>query len=192
MCMIRIKDDNGKVALFRADDTRQRTVTFEADTAKVKRNTKQIGIVSELVAMQHFAAAGFLMCIPFGDCAPYDLILDDRRGRTFKVQVKTGRLRRGVVIFNCVSNHAHRGMKPTEYVGVIDAFAVYCPDNDEFYVVPIDTDAVTRNYASLRLVAPANNMRKTIKWACHYRYDASSPDALNIGTASNTGAAGED
>lgn len=75
--------------------------------------------------MERFAAGGFLMCVPFGDCAPYDIILDDRRGRLFKIQVKTGRLRNGVVVFSCCSWHGHRKMPPTQYVGMIDAFGVY-------------------------------------------------------------------
>src|SRR5580658_1608455 len=124
-----------------------------------KRNTKHIGIVSELVAMERFAAAGFLMCIPFGDCAPYDIILDDRRGRVYKVQVKTGRLWKGVVRFSCCSWHAHRKAPPTQYVGLIDAFAVYCPDVDEFYVVPIDSPAAVASFGSLRISNPANNIK---------------------------------
>lgn len=75
---------------------------------------------------------------------------------------------------------------------MIDAFGIYCPDNDEFYVVPIDSPAVTATYGSLRISAPANNIKRTVHWAKDYRYDASSPDALNIGATSNTGAAGGD
>ena len=157
-----------------------------------KRNTKRVGIVSELVAMERFAAAGFLMSIPFGDCAPYDLILDDRRGNTYKIQVKTGRLRRGVVIFSCVSNHAHRKMPASQYRGLIDAFAVFCPDNDGFYVVPIDAPAVTDTQASLRVVAPLNNMQKMINWAKDYVFDQNSTDMYLFSGARTTGAAGED
>ena len=161
-------------------------------TENGKRNTKRVGIVSELVAMERFAAAGFLMCVPFGDCAPYDLILDNRRGQIYKVQVKTGRLRKGVVLFSCVSNHGHRKMPATQYIGMIDAFGVYCPDNDEFYVVPIDSPDVTATHASLRIAEPINNNAKLVHWARHYRYDENSPDALDIGVALKSGAAGED
>ena len=163
--------------------------------AEPKRNTKRIGIVSELVAMQRFSAAGFLMCVPFGDCAPYDLILDDRRGKLYRIQVKTGRIRKGVVLFSCVSQHGHRKRPPTQYFGRIDAFGVYCRDNDEFYVVPIDSPAVTGSCGSLRIVAPANNNSKYVNWAHHYRYDENGPNALRIGAALNAGgngAAGED
>ena len=97
----------------------------------------------------------------------------------YRIQVKTGRLRRGVIFFNCYSRHAHRGGSVTHYVGKIDAFAVYCPDNEGFYVVPIDAPAVTSALASLRVTAPANNIRKTINWARDYVFDESNPDVLN-------------
>jgi hypothetical protein len=145
-----------------------------------------------MIAMQKFAAAGFLILMPFGDCAPYDLILGDRRGQKYAIQVKTGRLRRGVIMFSCVSYHAHRNAPPTSYVGKIDAFGIYCPDNGEFYAVPIDAPAVTGSHGSLRVVGTKNNNAKPVHWAHHYRYDESSPNALKIRAAFNTGAAGED
>ncbi len=142
--------------------------------------------------MQRFAAAGFLICVPFGDCAPYDLILDSPNDRALKIQVKTGRLRKGVIRFSCCSWHAHRKMPPTQYVGLIDAFAVYCPDNDEFYVVPIDSPAATATFGSLRISAPTNNIKSTIHWAKDYRFDENNPDILNIRVASKPGAADGD
>ena len=168
--------------------------------ARPKRNTKAVGIVSELVAMQRFAAAGFLISVPFGDCAPYDFLLDNGQGRIYRLQVKTGRLRNGVVHFNCYSSHSHRNAQPTRYTGMIDAFAVHCPDNGEFYVVPIDAMAVTKGYASLRVAAPMNNVRKTIKWAKDYRFCEMDFRALTLELISTVdklangspGAAGED
>lgn len=173
----------------------QRCVVGFIERPKIKRNTKRVGIVSELVAMERFAAAGFRLLLPFGENSPYDLVLENRKGRLFRVQVKTGRLRRGVVLFNCVSNHGHRKSPRTRYVGMIDAFAIYCPDNHEFYVIRIDAPAVTTSYGSLRIAAAANNMQKTIHWARDYRFDESNPDRLLDCAASErieNGAAGED
>lgn len=180
------------IAMFPTGSATDNPKTADAKPAKRKRNTKHIGIVSELVAMERFAGAGFLMCVPFGDCAPYDIILDDRRGSIFKIQVKTGRLRKGVVRFSCCSWHSHRKQPPTQYTGMIDAFGVYCPDNDEFYVVPIDSSAATSSFGSLRVEKPANNNSKLINWAHDYRYDENSPDALSIRAVLKAGAVGED
>lgn len=162
-----------------------------APPTRQKRNTKAIGILSELVAMQRFSEAGFALAVPFGDSAPYDMVLDDLHGHFYKIQVKTGRLRRGVILFSCCSQHWHRNAPPTHYTGLIDAFGVYCPDNDEFYVVPIDAAAVTISYASLRVAQTANNNSKLIHWAKDYRFDTHNPGAL-LPEAMKDGAAGED
>jgi hypothetical protein len=61
------------------------------------------------------------------------------------------------------------------YVGKIDAFAVFCPENGALYVIPIDSPAVTLTSASLRVDHPANNIRKTIHWARDYAFDESNP-----------------
>ncbi|MGH7659783.1 MAG: group I intron-associated PD-(D/E)XK endonuclease, partial [Vulcanimicrobiaceae bacterium] len=81
--------------------------------------------MSELVAMERFSRAGYFLYLPLGDAAPADLVLIDRNDRLFRIQVKTGRIRNGAVLFSCVSNHGHRKQPPTQYVGRIDAFAVY-------------------------------------------------------------------
>lgn len=156
------------------------------------RNTKSTGIISELVAITRFASAGFRVCVPFGDNAPYDLIVENAGAELFRIQVKTGWIRQGVIMFGCCSIHAHRKRPPTTYVGKIDAFAVYCPENDGLYVVPIDSPAVTSSKGSLRLIPPTNNMKKFIHWANDYRFDENNPDLTKIGVASSSGAAGED
>ncbi|MBV8599953.1 MAG: hypothetical protein JO359_00160 [Candidatus Eremiobacteraeota bacterium] len=142
-----------------------------------KRNTKRVGIVSELVAMQRFAAAGYFIYIPFGDNAPSDLVVEDRHGETYRIQVKTGRLRNGVVLFNCCSFHGHRGRPATGYVGKVDAFAIYCPNNDELYVVPIDAPAATAAKGGLRIASPSNGMKSKIHWARDYRFNPLNPIA---------------
>lgn len=167
----------------------QEARTIHAKT--LKRNTKAVGIVSELVAMERFSRAGFFLYLPFGDAAPADLVLIDRANHVFRIQVKTGRLRNGAVLFSCVSNHGHRKMPPTPYVGSIDAFGVYCPNNDELYVVPIDASAVTRAYGTLRITPTSINLTKPIHWAKDYRFDVNSPGTLLKGAVTN-GAAGED
>jgi hypothetical protein len=43
---------------------------------------------------------------------------------------------------------------------------VYCPDNGKVYLVP--EAELTRTQSHLRLVAPKNNVVKTIRWASKY------------------------
>ena len=80
--------------------------------------------------MLALVAAGYRVAIPFGEDQRYDLIIE-KDNVLSRVQVKTGRLRKGVVMFNCSSSHAHRGgVACRVYTGEIEYFGVYCPDTN--------------------------------------------------------------
>ena len=130
--------------------------------AEKKRNTKRVGDISEARVIAALIEAGFLVSKPFGENARYDLIADDGE-RLHRVQVKTGRVRGGVIVFNCYSSHAHRrgGMQP--YFGQIDYLAVYCPQLKKVYLLP--EQELTASVAHLRLSPTRNNMAKMIRWA---------------------------
>jgi hypothetical protein len=136
--------------------------TADADAPPPKRNTKAKGVISELAVMEKLASKGLLLSIPFGENQRYDLLADDGE-RVLRVQVKTGRLRNGVVKYACCSAHYHRGAKDQPYFGQVDLLAVFCPDNDTVYVLP-ESELVATS-AHLRIDPPKNNMRKTIRWA---------------------------
>jgi hypothetical protein len=130
-----------------------------------KRNTKGKGDVSEARVLAAFVDLGFYVSRPFGENQRYDLIIDDGQ-KLFRVQVKTGRLRNGVVLFSAMSSHWHRGGQARPYLGEVDYIAVYCPDTEKVYVVP--ESHLTRSYGSLRIAPTKNNMSKTIRWAHRY------------------------
>ena len=112
--------------------------------AGVKRNTKRTGDLSELRLMHDLVRAGYLVSIPFGEDHRYDLVIE-KNGVFSRVQVKTGRLRKGVVLFNCYSSHTHRGGAACRrYTNEIDYFGVYCPELDATYLVPIADVPVTK------------------------------------------------
>lgn len=158
-----------------------------------KRSTKRVGLISEAAVIHLFAKAGYVVSLPFGDNAPYDMVVEDTEGRLSRIQVKTGRLRDGCVRFNAVSVHAHRKAAATRYHGKIDAFAVYCPDNEQFYIVPIDDPVAKAAIGWLRVVPARNNMRAKIHWADRYvvREHAESPAYCDAGLF-ETGAVGGD
>jgi PD-(D/E)XK endonuclease len=132
-----------------------------------KRDTKRIGDISEAAVISAFTKRGFDVSVPFGENHRYDLIVDDGQ-KLLRVQVKTGRVRNGVIIFNCCSTHGHRRteLKTRPYTGQIELLAMYCPDNEKVYVVP--EPELSRSKIQLRLAAPRNNMVKTIRWASQY------------------------
>ena len=71
------------------------------------RDTKSVGDLSEMLLAGKLALAGYGVAFPLGENQRYDLIIEKNEVLS-RVQVKTGRLRNGVVRFNCYSSHAHR------------------------------------------------------------------------------------
>jgi hypothetical protein len=131
------------------------------------RDTKSVGDFSEVAALHALASAGYLVAIPFGENQRYDLIIE-KEGILSRVQVKTGRLRRGSITFNCFSSHLHRGgVACRRYTGEIEYFAVYCPETKETYLIPPGDVDVLR--ASLRVSPSRNRQVKGVRFASQYK-----------------------
>ncbi len=158
----------------------------------VRKTTKSIGILTELAVMARFSAMGYSLNLPYGDDAPYDLIVETPDDRLFRIQIKTGRLRDGVIRFNCVSEHGHRNAPPTRYDGRIDAFAVYCAANDGLYIIDVNDVCVRGSRGWLRIAPPRNNMRHGIHWAADYVIEKGESPKLFRSEPSVTGALGGD
>jgi hypothetical protein len=126
--------------------------------------------------------AGYELLVPFGENTRYDLVIDDGV-RLARVQCKTGRLRKGAVIFSACSSYAHHPnprMVTRSYIGQIDYFAVFCPETSSSYLIPIGDAPLTRS-GSLRVDPPRNNQRIGIRFAADYeigqRSSSSEPGA---------------
>ena len=158
-------------ALFESSHVEENSALRQTGTRAlpwIKRDTKSKGDLSELLVAVALTKAGYAVSKPLGENQRYDLIADDGE-RLHRVQVKTGRVRNGVVMFNCCSTHGHRrtgNLATRPYKGQIELLAVYCPENEKVYVVP--EAELTRTRIQLRLVAPLINMTKTIRWASEY------------------------
>lgn len=124
-------------------------------------NSKSVGERTEGVVLAHLLKKGMAVCLPFGNNQRYDMVVDDGNGLQ-KIQCKTGKLKNGCVIFWACSTNGFTGKK-TSYRGQVDAFIVYCPDNEKFYKVPVDEASST--YASLRIDPPRNTQKCFIRWA---------------------------
>lgn len=103
--------------------------------------------------------------VPFGENHRYDLVIDQGTGFS-RIQVKTGRLRNGVIWFNCYSSHTHRkGTSCRNYLGEVEYFGVYCPEIESVYLVPIEE---VRLRGCLRVDQPKNGQLKKMRWASNY------------------------
>ena len=117
-----------------------------------------------------------IVSLPFGENQRYDLIADDGE-RLWKIQCKTGRLRKGVIEFPACSrtyHHPNKGQwefSSHSYYGEADYFGVYCPETDDVYVVPVEE--IGKNRGSLRVEATRNSQKRRVRWAEPYRLSAS-------------------
>lgn len=127
-------------------------------------NPSDKGSLSELKIITRLVELGATVSLPFGGAARYDLI-EDSRGSLARVQVKTGNLQDGVIKFKTKSVCCRTG-KGKPYQGEIEAFIVYCPQNDKCYWISVDDVGVSETY--LRIEPTKNNREQGIKWAKHY------------------------
>lgn len=137
-------------------------------------NSNDKGTQTEAVLLSVLAKAGYTVLMPFGPCR-YDLAIDRRDGGGIKtVQCKTGRLRKGCIIWNACSTHVITHER-TDYRGQADYFGVWCPDlPDEAYLVPVGE--APRNEGCLR-IAPLQKFARNnhgYRWAKDYQVTALS------------------
>jgi hypothetical protein len=130
---------------------------------------KTVGDRTTLAVMAALYDSGYAVLMPFGENTRYDLVIDDGC-ELRRIQCKTGRLYKGAVVFSTCSNYAHHPNpkeKSRDYLGQIDAFAVYCPTTRGVYLVPI-ADVQTRRTGALRVDPPRNNQYRRIRPASTY------------------------
>lgn len=161
-----VVEDAGGQCEFEFDLTPEFEARYQLTPSRnAPRNTKRKGDISEARVLCALLDLGYLVSVPFGENQRYDLLIDD--GETIsRVQVKTGRLRNGVILFSTVSTHAHRGRPAQPYHGQVEYVAVYCPDTEKVYIVP--ESHLTRSLGSLRITPTKNNVAKTVRWASAY------------------------
>lgn len=129
-----------------------------------------VGQRSEGAILFQLVRHGYRILLPFGVNQRYDLVVEDR-GQFLKVQCKTGRLREGAIRFSSQSVQSNTAVTQLRnYLGQVDLFAVYCPDNDRVYMIPADDVPATGMY--LRVQKPRNGQRKRVRWAEEYALPA--------------------
>jgi hypothetical protein len=130
---------------------------------------KAIGDRTTLAVMLALQSCGYSVLVPFGENTRYDLVIENG-DELARVQCKTGRLRKGAVIFRLCSTYGHHP-NPKEvrrdYIGQVDYFAVHCPETAGIYLIPI-SELTNRNSAALRVDPPRNSQRRYIREAAQY------------------------
>jgi PD-(D/E)XK endonuclease len=132
-------------------------------------NPTSKGKTSEAVILAALVRLGKSVLIPWGE-ERYDLALDDG-GTLVRIQCKTGHIRDGCVCFKTSITDARRPLGDGGYAGQIDAFAVYCPQIERVYLVPIQAVKTTIG-ARLRLEPARNGQTWNVRWARDYELGA--------------------
>jgi len=126
------------------------------------------GNAAEAAVLGALTSAGLHVLLPFGDGLSFDLGAVGPDGRVVRLQVKSGRVRKGCVEFNCTSTDHGHGQ--TDYRGRADAIAVFVPELDRVFVVPVETCPRSKGY--LRLDPARNNQRQRVRLADDYSLEA--------------------
>jgi hypothetical protein len=127
----------------------------------------QIGDISEAIVRARFIEKGYVVLIPQNSALRYDIVVE-KDGIFQRVQIKTGRLLDGETVYFSASSKDAVTKADVHYHGCIELFAIYCPQNEQVYVMPVQ-DA-TSTTCTLRLTPAKNNQRNGIRWAADYQF----------------------
>lgn len=128
-------------------------------------NSKKIGDITTATILSHLLQKGYFVLLPFGDSLRYDLVVE-KDNKFERIQCKTGRLKDGFIVFSTASLTWYPTYNRKNYVGQIDYFGVYCPQNGKCYLIPVDQVGQTR--ANLRVEPTKNSQNKNIRWATEF------------------------
>ena len=123
-------------------------------------NTKSIGELAEAKMLAALVASGEHVLIPFGDNLRYDLGIE-KDGKLYRVQVKHGVLKGGVIEFNTGSYDYSKQLQT--YQGEAEFFGVYCSELDACYLVPVSVAGETKT--RLRVEPTKNNQLRRVRFA---------------------------
>lgn len=129
-------------------------------------NPKAVGERSEGMILAALLRANRVVLQPFGDNQRYDLVVDEGGGKFLRIQCKTARLKKGALFFDTCSSSGPKSSQKKGYRGQIEMFAVYSPDLDKVYLVPVDV--VGEKGATLRIDPPSNNQTKGVRYASEF------------------------
>ncbi len=132
----------------------------------------QKGAIAEAKITAVAIEMGIVVARPLSEGARYDLIFDTGE-RLLRVQCKWAR-RVGDILYvrTYTCRHSPRGAIYRTYAtSEIDAVAVYSPDTESCYLVPVERIA-GRRIISLRLAPTRNNQAARLSWAADYEFGA--------------------
>lgn len=127
--------------------------------------TKRKGQVAELAVMAAAVDRGYRVAIPYGEDAPYDLVVE-RHGRLERVQCKYTVSDGRVIQVRCRSTN---NWLTTRYTQVdVEWIATYDVTTGRCYFVPATLLGEGRSVLHLRLVPATNGQVQGVRWASDF------------------------
>jgi hypothetical protein len=138
---------------------------------ELSRHPVDVGERSEAIIFAELVKRGHQVLIPYGTNHRYDIVIDVG-GRFLRAQCKTGRLRKGTIIFATASTRANtlRAYTKPYDADQIDLFLIYCPETDRVYA--LDVGEAASGHGALRVDPAANGQAKRIRWAADHELPA--------------------
>lgn len=128
------------------------------------KDTSGVGSITEGIILAALLRNKKKVLLPFGGSARYDLLVDDG-DKFIRVQCKTGCLRKGVIRFRTYSMTKAGAKHYTK--NEIDAFGVYCPENEKVYFIPIEQ--CSKSTTSLR-IEPSKSIQTGLRFAKDFEF----------------------
>jgi PD-(D/E)XK endonuclease len=129
-----------------------------------------VGLRTEALILAELVRRGYRVLVPFGTNQRYDMVID-MDGEFVRAQCKTGRIRRGCVVYSTESVRINtQGWQSRDYVGDAEIFLIYCPATERIYAVPVNEAPASSG--SLRIQPTRNGQQDGIRWASEYELPA--------------------
>ena len=133
-----------------------------------EHHTKSKGDLGVLKASADLCAKGYLVCLPFSEHTPFDLVIY-KNGLFKRVQVKSRKVdNQGVLMIGFRNSYStSKGVQTIEVDKTeVDLNCIYCIDNDTcYYFNPISFN----KSVSIRVKAPKNNQSARVHLAVDFR-----------------------
>lgn len=136
-------------------------------------SSNQKGAIAEMAIALEASRRGITVMRPMTEGTRYDLVFDVG-SRLLRVQCKWARCKDGVIGVQIAGSYHSpvRGYVRSSYAPhEVDAIAVYCPELDACYLVPIDRVAA-KNTIFLRVRPTRNNQRGAVNMAQDFGFGA--------------------
>jgi hypothetical protein len=100
----------------------------------------QLGKLAEMKFSVNCIARGFTVSVPHSDFTGYDLIIESKSKKLYKVQVKATRTKERDNRTNCYKVCVSRGTsnKKRYDKNEVDLFAVYIKETDNWFIIPFN------------------------------------------------------